>query len=78
MTKLAFGSTARDSVTKFTGIITAKAEYDTGCTRYQLTPTVDGEGKLREAEWFDEPRLGGVDVGPGGPQPSPKQNADPA
>ena len=79
MAKLAFGSHAQDSVTKFSGIVTGRTEYDTGCVRYCITPTVDADGKIRESEWCDESRLAGVtSTDAGGPQPNPKRNADPS
>lgn len=32
------GNEARDKITGFTGIVTSRAEYLTGCTQYGLTP----------------------------------------
>lgn len=73
------GQKAKDKVTGFTGIITARASYLTGCDQYVLTPTVDEHGKTVEGQWFDESRIKvtgeGVSIedvvepgNPGGPQ----------
>jgi len=57
MKKLEFGVIARDKVTGFTGMITAKTSYITGCDRYYLTPKVDKDGKCQEGKFFDEGTL---------------------
>lgn len=49
------GSKARDTVTGFTGTVTARAEYLQGATQVRLE-RLDNDGKL-SAEWFDENRL---------------------
>ena len=51
------GSEVQDTITGFTGILTATADYITGCTQVQVTPRVDKEGKLEKPEWFDEPTI---------------------
>jgi len=48
------GKQARDRVTGFEGIITARIQHLTGCDRYLLTPPVDKEGNFREPIWLDE------------------------
>ena len=52
-----FGKKAKDKVTGFEGVITAKALYMYGCSQYLLTPKVDREGKKQVGEWFDEGRI---------------------
>jgi hypothetical protein len=52
-----FGKRAKDKITGFTGIITAKCIYMYGCSQYVLTPEVDKDGKRRDGEWFDEGRI---------------------
>lgn len=52
-----FGKRAKDKITGFEGIITAKCLYMYGCAQYVLTPTCDKEGKRRDGEWFDEGRI---------------------
>lgn len=63
MKKIELGAEARDKVTGFSGIVTARATYLTGCDQYVLSPKVDVDGKVPEAHWFDENRL--VVTGPG-------------
>lgn len=52
-----FGKKAKDKVTGFKGIITARIDYMYGCAQYCLTPEIDKEGKKKEGEWFDEGRI---------------------
>ena len=50
------GREARDKITGFQGVITAKIQYLYGCAQYSLTsPAKDGE--LKEGQWFDEGRI---------------------
>ena len=51
------GSTAGDTVTGFTGMITGRAEYLTGCRQYLVQSRGDDPAKKPDAEWFDEARL---------------------
>lgn len=51
------GQTAKDTITGFEGVITARAEYITGCTQMLLQPALDKDGKFTEARWFDEDRI---------------------
>lgn len=51
---LPLGSRAKDIVTGFTGILTARIQYLTGCDRYNITPVVKkGESKIEESNSFD-------------------------
>jgi len=50
------GQQARDKVTGFEGIVTARVEYLTGCNQYGLTPPAR-EGKVEGTEYFDEARI---------------------
>ena len=52
-----FGKNAKDIITGFTGIITGRCEYISGCTQLLLQPTIDGSGSYREGQWFDESRI---------------------
>lgn len=60
------GTTVRDVITGFEGVVTGRAEYLTGCAQVQVVPRVlDKDGKRRDSEWFDEQRvspLPGVDL----------------
>ena len=51
------GSEVCDSVSGFKGIATAKHQYINGCTRITVQPKVDKDGKLPDAQTFDEPQL---------------------
>lgn len=50
------GSTAKDRITGFRGIVTGRAQYLTGCNQYLLNPPAK-DGALVCSEWFDEQRL---------------------
>jgi hypothetical protein len=52
-----FGKKAKDKVTSFQGVITAKCLYMYGCAQYLLTPKIDKDGKRQDGEWFDEGRI---------------------
>jgi hypothetical protein len=80
------GKKARDTVSGFVGVTVAFTKWLNGCVRWGLQPPVDKDGKLPDAQWFDEPQLievpdeplkaGPSDVG--GPMPSiPQRHADP-
>ena len=53
---LLLGKKAKDKITGFEGILTAKAQYLYGCTQYCLTPPAK-DGKTLTSEWFDEGRI---------------------
>ena len=78
------GDKARDTVTGFEGTVTSRTEYISGCTRVGLQPGVDKDGKIPDAQHFDEPMLEvlGQAIAPktsdrGGPRPAPSQHAAP-
>ena len=50
------GTTAKDIVTGFEGVVTGRAQYLTGCDQYVLTPKVKN-GAFQDGRWFDENRL---------------------
>jgi hypothetical protein len=52
-----FGKKAKDKVTGFTGIITSKHSYMSGCDQYGIQPLIDKSGKLRDIKYFDEGRI---------------------
>ena len=51
-TGLSLGDKAKDSVSGFTGTITAKIEYLNGTTQFMLQPPVGKDNKFLEAQWF--------------------------
>lgn len=59
MTKLhkIMGKTATDKISGFKGVVTAYAQYISGCNQCLLSPPVDGDGKYQSGDWFDEQRL---------------------
>lgn len=50
------GSTVRDRITGFTGVVTGHVEYLTGCNQALVVPPMR-DGKLPESQWFDVQRL---------------------
>jgi hypothetical protein len=55
---LGLGTTARDVVTGFEGVVVARAQHLTGCNTYGLMKKADDKGDISpEARWFDEQRL---------------------
>jgi len=50
------GQEAKDKVTDFSGILTARAAYITGCDQYCIVPKVK-DGEIRSGEYFDEKRI---------------------
>lgn len=49
------GSVAKDRLSGFTGVVTGRHEYLTGCNKIDLTPTgVDKDGQPHKSQWFDE------------------------
>ena len=51
------GKKAKDKVTGFTGIITARITYIYGCDQYGISPKVGKDGKLGDCTYFDEGRI---------------------
>jgi hypothetical protein len=78
------GKKAKDKITGFTGIIVAKTEYLTGCTRYSLQSTELANGKPQDWVGFDEDQLELIEEPKvnlnvkraGGPQPWEPRNSD--
>lgn len=51
------GDSVADTVSGFRGIAVSRHSYLYGATRITVQPLVNGEGKLPDAETFDEPQL---------------------
>jgi hypothetical protein len=65
------GEKVIDSITGYSGIVTARVEYPSGCIQYLVTPkTCKEKGSMPKGEWIDENRLVAKEVtkGSGGPQ----------
>lgn len=51
------GKTGTDTITGFKGVITAYAEYITGCNQVLLTPKAKKGGETNRSSWVDEQRV---------------------
>lgn len=51
------GSKVKDSITGFVGVVTARAEYLSGCHQLLVQPPTDDKGEYKEPHWFDEQRV---------------------
>lgn len=51
------GTTQRDKITGFQGVVTGFCQYISGCNQALLVPKVDEKGDHKEAHWFDVQRL---------------------
>lgn len=51
------GKLVKDKVTGFSGIVTGKAEYLTGCAQYLISPKCAENGAMVEGHWYDEGRI---------------------
>jgi len=79
------GNYVKDKITGFKGIVTARAEYLTGCIQFLVASE---EGMPGDGKWFDKARItiGSADIfdlrkktaeAPAGPQNSPKRTTPP-
>ena len=57
MNIIQFGSSVRDKITGFKGIVMYRVEHMNDCIRYGVQPVTDKEGQLLEAKVFDGPNL---------------------
>ncbi len=70
-----------DRVTGYSGRVTGRAEYETGCHQYLVVPRcLHGEdSKMPEGNWIDEGRLVEAEVAaeidPGGPHHHPPRRS---
>ena len=51
--KIELGVAASDVVSRFSGIVTGRAQYLTGCNQYYLRPR-SKDGGYTKGAWFDE------------------------
>lgn len=51
------GRKVRDRITGFTGIVTGRVEYLTGCNQVLVSPATKDDGSLVVPEWLDEQRV---------------------
>jgi hypothetical protein len=57
MFKHELGQKAKDKITGFEGILTARVQFLTGCNRYSIQPQKLHDGKRLEGEYFDEDQI---------------------
>lgn len=55
--KVELGDLVKDSIHGFKGIAVQRVFYLYGCSRIAIQPSVDKDGKMRDAAWFDEPSV---------------------
>lgn len=61
--KFQLGDKLKDRITGYEGLVTARHQYLNGCKRYTLDRPLDKDGKVQEAQWFDEAILSFIDEG---------------
>lgn len=65
MNQIKLGSKARDIITGFTGIITSRATYLTGCDQYCIKPQkLMKDGSMQEGVYFDIEQIEILDAKP--------------
>lgn len=57
MFKHELGSIAIDKITGFTGVLTSRCEFLTGCNRYCIQPQELKDGKPIDSLYFDEAQI---------------------
>ncbi len=57
MAEIKLGDLVVDSVSGFKGVAIAQTTFLHGCRRVGIQPRIDKDGKLPNAQWFDEPQL---------------------
>lgn len=55
--KFKFRDMVRDEITGFAGVVTASANYITGCQQFFVQPGVKDDKTWQDGKWFDENRL---------------------
>lgn len=62
--RIALGDKATAAITGFTGIVTARVDYLTGCSQLCIQPQgLDDKGQPFESRYFDEPYCDLVEAG---------------
>ena len=56
--KFELGTTVKDTITGFEGLVTRRTQWLNNCNTYGVQPReLDKDGKIRECGNFDEPQL---------------------
>jgi hypothetical protein len=78
--KHALGTTVKDTITGYQGVVTGITFWLNGCTRIGIQSRELKDGIPKDAQWFDEMQLIQIDTEPepiqpdrGGPMPDPKR-----
>lgn len=79
------GTTVKDVITGFEGVVVGRTEWLNGCVRYGVQSRELKDGVPKEAQWLDEEQLSVVKnrkrlpIGDptGGPKPTPRRTKDP-
>lgn len=56
MRAIQMGDTVADSITGYSGVVTGRCEYITGCSQILVQPAVK-DGAWQDAKWLDVDRL---------------------
>ena len=67
-----------DSITGFSGVVTARAEYLYGCVQLLVSPHRLKDGIPVKGQWLDEQRFGPSSATVGGPQDTPPERSVPS
>jgi hypothetical protein len=62
--KIELGQKVADRITGFSGLVTGKAEYITGCNQILVQPELNKDGAFVEGRWIDEDRAEIVNAKP--------------
>ncbi|MGJ8561713.1 MAG: hypothetical protein ACSHX3_15895 [Litorimonas sp.] len=54
---VSLGDKVKDTLTGFTGIVTARAEYLTGCNQIFVLPSAEKSNEYKDGHWFDIERI---------------------
>lgn len=55
--KIELGMTVTDKITGFSGVVTGRCEYISGCHQVLIQPRVKDTGEFVDSRWMDEDRL---------------------
>lgn len=58
--KFELGSSVKDILTGFSGVVTGRVSYITGCDRYLIQPKMQKNGDYPSSEWIDDSRLNSI------------------
>jgi len=57
MAKVVLGQSVKDIITGFSGVVTGRVEYITGCNQVLVAPKVGKDGAHVDSYWIDEQRV---------------------